>query len=113
MSEAERLEKFKATTDGFFDTLHMVEVGLKRQLWALEEAGIITLSEANDAAGGADAPAATENALRPNGNGNVGNLDTGWLNSRGNHVDRVKEVEVWKRVRETLEGRQREAESSS
>lgn len=90
----------------FLTTLHAVDVRLKRQIFGLEEAGILTLDD-----GGARAPkdnkdgagAAQKPTLEPNGLGMMGSLDVGWLNSRSNQVEREMEVELWTRARKTLE----------
>lgn len=85
----------------FLTTLHAVDVRLKRQIFGLEEAGILTLEDARPRdkdAGGAQKP-----ALEPNGLGMMGNLDVGWLNSRGNQNERDMEAELWTKARKTLE----------
>lgn len=79
--------------DAFLLTLHSVDVRLKRQIMGLEEAGIISLKENKGQA-----------SLEPNGIGNIGNLDVGWLNSRSNKVERDMEAELWERAKEHLEG---------
>ena len=85
--------------DAFLSTLHRVDVRLKRQIMALEEAGIISLGGSKDTkqpgAGG---------TIEPNGVGNIGNLDVGWLNSRSNKVERDMEAELWTKARAHLEG---------
>lgn len=98
-------DDFHAATNSFLDTLHSVDVRMKRQIMALEEAGIVSLTQAptskDVAAGGANAPKPA--SLKPNGMGAVGSLDVGWLNSRGNRVERDMEAELWGRTRELLE----------
>lgn len=88
--------------DKFLSTLHAVDVRLKRQIFGLEEAGILTLDETKpshkEAGGGAQRP-----TLEPNGLGMVGNLDVGWLNSRSNQVEREMEAELWVKARTHLE----------
>src|SRR4051794_35579120 len=44
-SPAERLEAFQAATNTFLAALHSVDVRMKRQLWALEEADILRFPE--------------------------------------------------------------------
>lgn len=82
----------------FLNTLRSVDVRLKRQIFGLEEAGILTLDKAKpkDEEGGA------RPSLEPNGLGMVGNLDVGWLNSRSNQVEREMEAELWTKAREHL-----------
>lgn len=95
---------FRSSTDAFLTTLHSVDVQMKRHILALEEAGIVNLSAAPGAEGAAAAgPAPKTASLRPNGTGAVGNLDVGWLNSRGTKVERDMEVELWGQAKEFLE----------
>lgn len=79
--------------DSFLSTLHSVDVQLKRQIWGLEEASIISLKESK----------AVGVSLEPNGVGDIGGLDVGWLNSRSNKVDREMEAELWEKMRTVLE----------
>ncbi|KAL1902760.1 hypothetical protein Sste5346_000670 [Sporothrix stenoceras] len=84
---------FKEAMDSFLTTLHSVDVRLKRQIWGLEEAGLISLKESKP----------FEVSLEPNGVGDIGSLDVGWLNSRSNKVDRDMETELWSTMRATVE----------
>ncbi|PHH75394.1 hypothetical protein CDD80_2401 [Ophiocordyceps camponoti-rufipedis] len=94
-------EAFRSATDSFLTTLHSIDVRIKRQVLALEEAGIVDLSNAPR-----QGPNGTSKAsLKPNGVGTVGNLDVGWLNSRTWGVDRDMEAELWQEAREFLEDR--------
>lgn len=88
-----QVSAFRDAMDGFLTTLHSVDVRLKRQIWALEEDGIISLKEAK----------ATGSSLEPNGVGDIGKLDVGYLNSRSSKVDRDMESELWQRLRTSLE----------
>lgn len=90
-------ETFKDAVDAFTSTLHFIDVHMKRQILGLEEAGIIDLS--NDAEGAAD-----KADVRPTAVGTVGGLDLGWLNSRGDRVERGMEGELWDKGRRFLEG---------
>lgn len=94
--------------DNFLTTLHKVDVRMKRQIFGLEEAGILTLDKTKlkDDEGIDPAQKLT---LEPNGMGMVGNLDVGWLNSRSNQVELEKEVEVWTNARKALENMSRGA----
>lgn len=102
-----RLATFSAAKDAFLTTLHSVDVRLKRQVWALEEAGIITLkgSSKQDSAGtnGAGADKGAKVSLQPDGVGKVGGLDVGWLNARSNKIERDMESELWNTLRKYLE----------
>ena len=100
---------FQAAMDDLLATLHSVDVHMKRQIWALEEAGIIRLAAPGD---GAKLPAAAVDAdaklrprptLEPNGVGSIGNLDVGWLNSRNDKVERDMAAELWGRARRLLD----------
>lgn len=99
---------FKQATDSFVTTLHGIDVHMKRQIMALEEAGIINLSAA-DRQQQTGPNATTKASLRPNGVGTVGNLDVGWLNSRSTRVERDMEAELWGQAKSLLE---RETKSS-
>ncbi|KAL7907884.1 mediator complex domain-containing protein [Trichoderma velutinum] len=92
-------EAFREATDTFLDTLHSIDVRMKRQILALEEAGIVNLSSGPRQGHNT----AVKPSLKPNGMGAIGNLDVGWLNSRSTKVERDMELELWKRARELLE----------
>ncbi|OAQ66360.1 mediator complex, subunit Med11 [Pochonia chlamydosporia 170] len=92
-------EAFKSATDSFLTTLHSIDVRMKRQIMALEEAGIVNLS--NTPRQGPNG--ATKASLQPNGVGTVGNLDVGWLNSRSTRVERDMEAELWQEAKEFLQ----------
>lgn len=92
-------DAFREATDSFLTTLHTIDVKLKRQILALEEAGIINL--ANPPRQDPNGP--PKASLKPNGVGAIGNLDVGWLNSRGPRVERDMESELWSRAKELLE----------
>ncbi|KAF7531855.1 hypothetical protein G7054_g8469 [Neopestalotiopsis clavispora] len=83
---------FKHQMNDFMRTLRSVNVRMKRQIWGLEEAGIIKSSDApaGDAAGDENGK-----TLEPDGNGKIGGMDVGWLNSRSNKVERDMESELW------------------
>ncbi|KAM6509192.1 hypothetical protein FSOLCH5_012185 [Fusarium solani] len=92
-------EAFRSATDSFLTTLHAIDVKMKRQIFALEEAGIVNL--ANPQRQEPNGP--PKASLKPNGTGAVGNLDVGWLNSRGTRVERDMESELWARAKEVLQ----------
>ncbi|ATY63683.1 Mediator complex, subunit Med11 [Cordyceps militaris CM01] len=91
---------FTQSTDSFLTALHDIDVRMKRQIMALEEAGIIDLGSG---ASRAEPHAATKASLRPNGVGAVGSLDVGWLNSRSTKVERDMEAELWDKAKKLLE----------
>jgi hypothetical protein len=100
IESAAQKEAFRQATDTFLSTLHSIDVRMKRQILALEEAGIVNLSSSGPRQG---RNTSTKPSLKPNGVGAIGNLDVGWLNSRGTKVERDMELELWKRSRELLE----------
>lgn len=127
-SLASHKEDFTKHTTAYFTHLQSIMARLRRQAYALEEAGIIaaeapTLSTTSSTEpaqrampgqgpgarrgppgiGGASRQA-TEEAERIT-NGGLGNLDVGYLNSRGNRVGTEKEAELIAEAREMLEDR--------
>lgn len=98
-------EAFHSATDSFLDALHSVDVRMKRQIMALEEAGIVNLAPVVIPPANPQLPKAVSTvrtSMKPNGMGAVGNLDVGWLNSRGNQVEKDMEAEIWGKARELL-----------
>ncbi|KAJ4013981.1 uncharacterized protein FIESC28_08899 [Fusarium coffeatum] len=91
-------DAFRSATDSFLTSLHAVDVKMKRQIFALEEASIINLAP----------PQRQENngpvlaSQKPNGVGAVGNIGAGWLNSRGTRVERDMEAELWEKAKDLL-----------
>lgn len=103
LDAAKQKEAFKHATDSFVTTLHSVDVHMKRQIMALEEAGIVNLTTQQSQAGVPKAGVKAEPSLRPNGVGAVGSLDVGWLNSRSTRVERDMEAELWGEAKTMLE----------
>ncbi len=110
----ERLANFKEAMDSVIVMLHSVDTRLKRQIYGLEEAGIITLPTAaqraeeggggtTGAPGGVTGADAVKASLKPDGVGKIGNLDVGILNANSSTVERDMESELWTRLREHLE----------
>jgi len=124
---ADTVTRFSAVQSQFIETLDRIDKQLKRQIYALEEAGIITLRSTSDqaAADGSmstDAPTQSFSSvasaqqdgaigartkgpvtsLDPDGMGRYGKLDAGVLNIASNTVERDMESELWKRAREHL-----------
>lgn len=90
--------------------LRTVDVGLKRQIYGLEEADIIPAEKAkakkkkeddSQAMGSARATVPTEATVAEGG---MGKLDIGWLNSRSGRVERDMEAELWGKARVFAEG---------
>ncbi|OJJ39783.1 hypothetical protein ASPWEDRAFT_169607 [Aspergillus wentii DTO 134E9] len=87
--------RFKEATSQYFALLSSIDVRLRRQVYALEEASILapdSTSRGNDAAGAGGAAAAASNPL-----------DISWLNSRKDTVGKDKEAELWAAARGFVE----------
>ena len=83
-------------------TLQSIDVGLHRQIYGLEEAGIIPAEKAEKPKKDGKASTSTESVGADVAS--MGKLDIGWLNSRGGRVGRDMEAELWERARGFLEG---------
>ena len=121
MTNGERKDTLDARKQTFeqlaiqFDTgVRDLQVPLRRQVYALEEAGIIAAEApslsvgtqlSTAAAGMAGRGQATVAAQAPERitNGGLGNLDVGLLNSRGNKVGAEKEAELLEEAKELLQ----------
>src|SRR5262245_19080491 len=99
-SAVSETERFKTAMNGLLSTLHTVDVQMRRQVMGLEEAGIIVLGNEKQET---DGRTVVKASLQPNAVGNVGNLDGGWLNSRGGKVERDMEAELWKEASAVLD----------
>ncbi|GAB7361315.1 hypothetical protein MBLNU230_g1372t1 [Neophaeotheca triangularis] len=110
-TDASRKEALETHTTAFYTGLQSLTTALRRHAYALEEAGIITaeapslsmVAAATKSQGPArpGAPAAMESERITNGG--LGNLDIGWLNSRGNKVGAEKEAELIEEARALAE----------
>jgi hypothetical protein len=91
--------RFKDATQQYFALLSSIDVRLRRQVSALEEASILApdpVSRTGDATGaGAAGGAGVGAASNP--------LDISWLNSRKDTVGKDKEAELWAAAREFVE----------
>ncbi|GAW17245.1 hypothetical protein ANO14919_067000 [Xylariales sp. No.14919] len=107
MADTDPSQQFKDSMDEFMRTLRTVNVGIKRQIWGLEEAGIISLGkkELNTREEGGEvlASSARNGTLEPDGNGKIGGLDVGWLNSRSNQVEKDMEADLWQEAEDILQ----------
>lgn len=110
----DRKDAFTEHTQAYYTHLQAVVARLRRHAYALEEAGIITaeappigLSEQQKQAAAQQAqkrgPVAAVAEPERITNGGLGNLDVGWLNSRGNKVGAEKENELIGEVKNLLE----------
>jgi hypothetical protein len=109
----ERKAAFEDNTKAYYTHLQAVVARLRRHAYALEEAGIIA-PEAATLAGGPQQRQTGQGQVQTKGqgavqeseritNGGLGNLDVGWLNSRGNRVGVEKESELIHEAKELLE----------
>ncbi|KAI1390519.1 mediator complex protein-domain-containing protein [Hypoxylon trugodes] len=98
--KGQQSQVFQDSLNEFLRTLRTVNVGMKRQIWGLEEAHIISLDKESQNVrdeGGESQGASHRNApLKPDGDGKIGGLDVGWLNSRSDKVERDMEADLWK-----------------
>ncbi|KAK5135162.1 hypothetical protein LTR08_005548 [Meristemomyces frigidus] len=117
-----RKETFENESRAVFTSIQSGTAQLRRQVYALEEADIIAAEapalsssapprqQQSNAGPGRGAPAATPTAeLERITNGGLGNLDVGWLNSRGNKVGAEKEAELVEEARRLAEQSLRDA----
>lgn len=91
-----RKAAFEEHTKAYYTSLQAVVARLRRQAYALEEAGIIDPDKPDKTSGSAKE---TERIM----NGGLGNLDVGWLNSRGNKAGAEKENELVEEAKKLLE----------
>jgi len=109
-----RKEAFQRHTNDFYDNIHAVTARLRRQAYALEEAGIITPEAATISSitvkaakpppvQPGRAPQQIEQQPERITNGGLGKQDIGWLNSRGNRVGADKEKELVEDARKLLQ----------
>lgn len=121
----EQKKDFTAATTKYFSLLSSIDVRLRRQIYALEEAEIIPAETASkdtqttqieslaipDFEGAPNMPSAKQTGTSKHtskGTGQ-GNLDVGWLNSRNDNVGKEMEAELWAKAKafvDTLEQRQ-------
>lgn len=102
-------ESFTAATSQYFTLLSSVDVNLRRQIYALEEADILPAETVTKepptslAVPSAAQPNSPNTSLSRTGGGNkgviigggLGNLDVGWLNSRNDNVGKEMKAELW------------------
>lgn len=104
----EQKRQFTTATTQYFALVSSVDVGLRQQIHALEEAQITPNEAASNEnadtsvgpSAGTSAAAglpATANRSAATGGG-LGNLDVGWLNSRNDSVGEEMEAELWKKA---------------
>ncbi|KAL2863947.1 mediator of RNA polymerase II transcription subunit 11 [Aspergillus lucknowensis] len=89
--------RFKEATSRYFALLSSIDVRLRRQVYALEEASVLapdSSSRSGDLSG-AGAGAGASGVSNP--------LDVSWLNSRKDTVGKEKEAELWAAAREFVQ----------
>lgn len=108
----QRKNTFTTATAQYFSLLSSIDIRLRRQIYALEEAEVIsTEAPAKDSHSNSSVPAAfaafgggqsSTPALQTAAEkstastlGGLGSLDVGWLNSRNDNVGKNMEVELW------------------
>ena len=93
---------FTEHTSTYFSTLSAIEVRLRRQVYALEEAGLIAPGNERDAKRGRAAGSDEREVVAG------GSLDVSWLNARAKDaVGLQMEKELWSRARALVEELQR------
>jgi hypothetical protein len=96
---------FTEHTSAYFSTLSAIEVRLRRQVYALEEAGLIAPGNERDAKRGR-AAGSDERAIVAGGP-----LDVSWLNARAKDTVGLKmEKDLWSEARAFVEELQRKDE---
>ncbi|MCJ1309206.1 hypothetical protein MMC25_002863 [Agyrium rufum] len=96
--------KFTKETAAYFKLLSSIEVRIRRNIFALEESGIVSSkSSAKDAQFIPESrqPARSELSLQQRSSplaGGLGALDVGWLNGRNSNVGKDVEVGLWSKV---------------
>lgn len=127
---ADREAQFSKSMERFLEDLHTVNVLIKRQLWALDEANIITLPKPQLGTGDESqqllsqpnsslpltatssqpyssnemgtASTTAQQRLGPDGRGMIGKLDVGMLNSQTGTVEEELDRELWQKMRDNL-----------
>ncbi|KAJ5179121.1 hypothetical protein N7492_002331 [Penicillium capsulatum] len=90
--------QFREATSRYFALLSSIDVRLRRQVYALEEASLLkpeSMSQTGDATGTGGVGTVASTAANP--------LDISWLNSRKDTVGKDKEAELWAAARQYVE----------
>ena len=98
-SDTEARAAFETATSRYFSLLSSVDVNIRRQIWALEEANIIAPAPSEKDKDGSVAKEKTAADAA-----SLGNLDVGWLNSRNDKVGKEMEAELWEKARSLMAG---------
>jgi hypothetical protein len=102
---AERKDGFEGASESLISHLKKVDVGLRRNIWGLEEASIIAIDRVKKATAqtGNGIPGRQKQEAEAADASSIGKLDIGWLNSRSGRVGRDMEAELWENSRKFLE----------
>ncbi|KAJ6037392.1 hypothetical protein N7540_001671 [Penicillium herquei] len=93
--------QFKEATAQYFALLSSIDVRLRRQVYALEEASV--LGPDSNSRTGETTGAGTTGTGGPGSGGAANPLDISWLNSRKDTVGKDKEAELWASARRFVE----------
>ncbi|MCJ1286642.1 hypothetical protein MMC26_005988 [Xylographa opegraphella] len=106
-SVEQQKSSFTAATSQYFSMLSSIDVRLRRQVYALEEANIIPAESATKESQGDHGvpgnPSQTSKERASTQSSGLGNLDIGWLNSRNDKVGKQMEAELWEQARDLVE----------
>lgn len=95
VAEVDPIKVFQGSMNDFIRCLRRVNVGMKRQILGLEEAGIISLRKDDGATTDSQGASSHQPRLEPDGEGKIGGLDVGWLNSRNSQIEQQMAAELW------------------
>ncbi|KAL2821712.1 mediator complex protein-domain-containing protein [Aspergillus cavernicola] len=87
--------RFEEATSQYFARLSSIDVQLRRQVYALEEASVLAPDSSSRAGDLPSAGAGAAAASNP--------LDVSWLNSRKDTVGKEKEAELWAAARDFIQ----------
>ncbi|KAK7755144.1 hypothetical protein SLS62_002959 [Diatrype stigma] len=93
--EANPNKVFEGSMNDFIRGLRRVNVGMKRQILGLEEAGIISLRKDEGVTTDSQGTSSHQPRLEPDGEGKIGGLDVGWLNSHNSQIEQQTAAELW------------------
>lgn len=108
-------EKFRNMATQYFSLLSSIDVRLRRQIYALEEADILSpsssavekvelqLPSSQGSTSALGSSQGTTGASGGKGRAGMGLLDVGWLNSRNDSVGKEMEAELWRELEGLLE----------
>ena len=119
-------EAFTTASSQYLTLLSSIDVRLRRQINALEDAEIISAEATSRDSQSIQAPPPTFPAMggpatqskQTAGNravitgGGLGSLDVGWLNSRNDHIGKGMEAELWEEAQNFVEKLRRKKELS-